>query len=452
MAPFTVLLLTQLLLPFTQADCSSSTAFRLLADDTDMMNPQTAFPVTRAAPRLTFATPATQDNAMEAFQIEVIDVATGKAWNSGIVNSTWPSYRFDKYSTPLKGGRTYEWAVSTRTSDGCWTTSRSARFHVSLLDVTDWNDVAWIGSLSGENVYRSTFKTEAGKKISSATLYVCGLGYSALSVNGKVIDDVLLATSPWSRTDKRNGFATVDITPMLSKSGDTNAIGVMLGHGWRDLSKFPPKDHQSKIDTTPERVLRAQVRIIYSDAPKDAVVATKTGDGSWTSAVGPVTSDSVYDGESYDARKVAKGWDTASFADYSLFHAATKVGHPPDCFVLTACLNESNAPMSIHSLTPDHVPISSSGPRPPRPDVPLGRTVRASVQDCVACQHHIAGGEPPRCGFRQQPRGGGEARWREVQVRRHHNVAPRRDFAARGHPRAQGRGPQARVLRQPAQR
>lgn len=287
---------------------------------------------------------------MEAFQIEVIDVATREAWNSGIVNSTWPSYLFEPSSTPLQGGRTYKWTVSTRTSDGCWTTSRPARFHVSLLNVVDWKDVAWIGSLSGDNMYRTTFKTDAGKKISSATLYVCGLGYSALSVNGKAIDDVLLATSPWSRTDKLNGFATVDITPMLSTSGNSNAIGVMLGHGWRDLSKFPPKDHQGKTDTTPERVLRAQVRIIYTDAPKTVVVVTKTGDGSWTSAAGPVTSDSVYDGESYDARKATKGWDTASFEESPLFHSATKVGQQLYCFVLMPLPDEIIC-FHVHSFT-----------------------------------------------------------------------------------------------------
>ena len=317
------LLFMQLLFASALAVCDSQAVFRLLADDTDMLNPRTAFPVTRVTPRLTFATPAKQGRIIEAFQIELIDVATGAAWHSGVVNSSWPSYVFDASTTPLEGGRTYEWTVTARTSDGCWTAmSHPARFHVSLLDVTDWNGVAWLGSMGGDNMYRTTFKTDPAKKVSSATLYVCGLGYSTLSVNGKVIDEVILATSPWSRTDKLNGFATVDITSMLT--ANTNAIGVMLGHGWRDLSKFPPKDHQNKTDTTPERVLRAQVRVVYKGETK-ALVVTKTGDGTWSSAPGPVTSDSVYDGESYDARLEPKAWDTAFYEESSLFHAATKV-------------------------------------------------------------------------------------------------------------------------------
>src|SRR5262249_23572826 len=38
-------------------------------------------------------------------------------------------------------------------------------------------------------------------------------------------------------------------------------------------------------------------------------------DGSWKVTQGPILSDSVYDGEVYDARREAAGWDTPGFDD-----------------------------------------------------------------------------------------------------------------------------------------
>ena len=53
----------------------------------------------------------------------------------------------------------------------------------------------------------------------------------------------------------------------------------------------------------------AQIRVTYTDGTS----ATFGSDGSWKASTGAVTSADLYNGESYDATKEQKGWDTATF-------------------------------------------------------------------------------------------------------------------------------------------
>ena len=78
---------------------------------------------------------------------------------------------------------------------------------------------------------------------------------------------------------------------------------------------FRALDGADKRDTT-QRVLRLQLRVRYTGRDVDAVV-THSGDGTWTTSAGPVTEDSVYGGEHYDARIAhslsQRGWDRPGF-------------------------------------------------------------------------------------------------------------------------------------------
>ena len=57
--------------------------------------------------------------------------------------------------------------------------------------------------------------------------------------------------------------------------------------------------------------LKAQLRIEHGDGSVEWV----STDGTWKADVSPIAQAEIYDGESYDARKEQKGWDTAAFAD-----------------------------------------------------------------------------------------------------------------------------------------
>jgi len=169
-----------------------------------------------------------------------------------------------------------------------------------------WDGVSWLGA-ENMTMYRTDFKAPAGS--SSCVLYVCGLGYSVVSINGAPLPSTTmhLVTAPWTNTERINGFASVDISGMLNADGN-NTIGVQLGEGWRG-SSFPDRDNDRTEDPI-NTVLRAQ--IVLMDKNRKATVISHTGDGSWkASGTSPVTASSVYNGEDYDARVQEQlgGWD-----------------------------------------------------------------------------------------------------------------------------------------------
>src|SRR5262249_10800894 len=61
-------------------------------------------------------------------------------------------------------------------------------------------------------------------------------------------------------------------------------------------------------DTPP--TLRAQLRIEYKDGSVDWINTDET----WKADYSPITTAEIYDGETYDARKLQSGWNTPSFS------------------------------------------------------------------------------------------------------------------------------------------
>ena len=267
----------------------------------------------RASPRLEWA-PAMADrrgalqNKFSVAVHEVVPPAVSSsqspssslrlAWASGLVESGIPSCSVEPGK--LESGKLYEWRVSIVDDRGAASASSApARFRVSLLDDVEWAGVPWVGSQT-LNSYRTTVASAAANE--DAVLYVCGLGYASVSVNGKRIPGQQLVTSPWTANERTNGFSAYDISAALarppSQAGTAMTIEIDLGHGWRDQSSFPDKDAGEPGSDKIDRVLRAQLRV-------GGQVVSHTGDGKWQAAAGPVTFDSVYNGEHYDATRAA---------------------------------------------------------------------------------------------------------------------------------------------------
>jgi alpha-L-rhamnosidase len=62
-------------------------------------------------------------------------------------------------------------------------------------------------------------------------------------------------------------------------------------------------------DTPP--ALKAQLRVEHTDGSVEWI----STDQSWRADISPILKSEIYDGESYDARHVQPGWDTAQFSD-----------------------------------------------------------------------------------------------------------------------------------------
>ena len=164
---------------------------------------------------------------------------------------------------------------------------------------------------SGAPMLRKEIKIE--KDIASARLYTTARGIYEYYINGKRLGNDWF--NPGS-TDYRYRimYNTYDITSMLQK-GD-NGIGAMLGAGWwSDFTGFATS-WQDQFGT--QLSLLAKIVISYTDGTEDVIVS----DPSWKVwDLGPITSDSMQNGEDYNAMREVEGWSNGGFDDSEWYDA-----------------------------------------------------------------------------------------------------------------------------------
>ena len=251
-------------------------------------------------PLFTWAPSAAERGARQsAYSVEVMDARGMPVWRSGKVASAQSSARYPASAPPLSPAATYEYSVTCY--DGAGTPSPSARsaFHVAAAP-SDWHNVSWLGD-DNLNLYRTRFTLGADvlAALTSAHLYVAGLGYAVVTIDGAPLNT--LTTAPWTNNARVVGFSTYNITAALStRSGategmsheSTHEMAIELGHGWRDLKAFPVRDPaDAKRFGQFERTVRAKLVATLADGSKRTI--THTGDGTWSAAKGPTTYDSV---------------------------------------------------------------------------------------------------------------------------------------------------------------
>jgi alpha-L-rhamnosidase len=202
------------------------------------------------------------------------------------------------------------WKVRAWDKDGAASAySPAARWEMGLLAPQDWH-AQWIARTADTNslpapLLRRAFTLKG--KIKQARAYICGLGYYELHINGKKIGDHLLDPG-YTRYDKRALYVTYDVTDALRRGN--NAVGVILGNGWYNVQTRAVWDfHKAPWRAAPKLLM--QLRVEYADGR----VETIGTDNSWKTSAGPITFDSIYGGETYDARAEKPGWDTADYND-----------------------------------------------------------------------------------------------------------------------------------------
>lgn len=158
---------------------------------------------------------------------------TNLYWNSNKVSSAsniWIKYEGE----PLHSGELLYWKVRVWDENGnisMW--SEPSRFSVGLLNEKDWS-ASYIGYFSDDNPninpqIRKTFYIKEDSINGSFLLHVNSLGYHEIYLNGKKINDDVLAPAV-SQFNKRSMIITYDITPLLN-SGNNDLI-IWLGSGW----------------------------------------------------------------------------------------------------------------------------------------------------------------------------------------------------------------------------
>jgi alpha-L-rhamnosidase len=241
-------------------------------------------------------------------------------WNSGKVMSA-DSVHVVYAGSPLKSGQRVYWKVRAWDRDGKSSAqSEAAWWEMGLVSPGDWK-ASWITRKSEMPATHDDFFNDhpaplfrkefsLPKKIARARIYVTGLGYYELRLNGKKVGDQVLDPG-WTDFSKRVLYSTYDVTESLHQG--TNAIGVMLGNGWfnplplKMWGKINPRDAL----TIGEPRLILQLAIEFSDGTSQLISTDET----WKTSDGPILRNSVYLGEVYDARKEQTGWDKAAFDD-----------------------------------------------------------------------------------------------------------------------------------------
>ncbi|MDD8027031.1 MAG: family 78 glycoside hydrolase catalytic domain [Acidobacteriota bacterium] len=229
--------------------------------------------------------PGARGEGQSAYQILVSRDAAcdkGDVWDSGKVAAA--EFVHIVYAgKPLASASSYFWKVRSWTTSGqpgAW--SETARFDTGLFEKSDW-----LGTWIGGACLRKEFAV--GGPVVRARAYVAGVGYHELRINGRKAGDGVLDPG-WTTYDKRVLYVTYDVTSLL-RSG-ANAVGVMLGRGWYK-----------------NRALLLRLDVETAGGGRVSIVS----DGSWKTAPSPIVEEDLYNGETYDARLEAAGWDEPGF-------------------------------------------------------------------------------------------------------------------------------------------
>ena len=144
------------------------------------------------------------------------------------------------------------------------------------------------------------------KPIASARLYATALGAYKFHINGKAVGDQILAPG-WMDFREHVPYQVYDVTSQIVSG--KNAIAAYLAPGWYSTPLMWFRQGNNYGPTPPS--LKAQLRIEHTDGSVEWISTDQT----WKADLSAILSSEIYDGETYDARLVQAGWDTASFAD-----------------------------------------------------------------------------------------------------------------------------------------
>lgn len=277
-------------------------------------------------PRLSWVLESgTRGAAQTGYQIlagstaETLKNGQADLWDSGKVPNP-ESIQIPYAGKPLRSGQRVHWKVRVWDAAGQASAySPAAWFETALLAPSDWRG-QWITrprplpkdafEEDPAPLFRKEFTIPPERTIKCARAYVSGLGYYELSLNGRKVGDHVLDPG-WTTYSQRVLYSTYDITREL-RSG-TNALGIMLGNGWFNPLPLPMWGRLNLREHLTVGAPRAilQLVIAFTDGSSQTVVT----DDSWRVADGPMLQNSVYLGETYDARRELPGWNQPGFDD-----------------------------------------------------------------------------------------------------------------------------------------
>jgi alpha-L-rhamnosidase len=251
-------------------------------------------------------------------------------WDSGKLTARCTVHQ-EYQGKPLASDTQYFWRVEIWDRHGNRFRSEPSRFSTALLADSDWK-AKWIGANrspepkpvkgffmdpkeesdlndpvahEGRSVLLRT-EFDLDKPVKTARVFVTGLGFYELMLNGRHVGDHVLAPAktPYHRHIL---YDTYDVTELLSQGA--NAIGVHLGNGWYDPYKKWWQEYRMQWFGYKKALV--QLHVTYTDGTERIIAS----DEHWKTARGPVLYNCVYDGEVYDANAEKRGWSKPGYDD-----------------------------------------------------------------------------------------------------------------------------------------
>ncbi len=192
---------------------------------------------------------------------------------------------------PCKSRTRYEVCVTVRDNAGAAHQGKTW-FETGKMDepwVGKW--ITPVGTGEFAPVLRKEFIAE--QEISSARLYITGLGLYHAHLNGKPVTDEVLTPGIWDYEEEVQ-YQSYDVTHLLQRD---NCLEVTLGNGWYKgrfgLENAPPFGQRY--------ALLAELHVRYTD-DTEAVIGT---DESWTWQESGIGDNGIYDGEILDSTHAA---------------------------------------------------------------------------------------------------------------------------------------------------
>jgi alpha-L-rhamnosidase len=259
--------------------------------------------------------------------LEKLQADKGDKWDSGRISSD-NSVEVVYGGSELASGERCYWKVRVWDRNGKpGAYSSPSFFEMGLRKPSDWQG-RWIAAkkVVSSPIFRRTVSID--KPVRRARIYISGIGYYELFINGeKVGDRVLEPASTYYNNDQpfklnaRVLYATYDVTQFLHSG--VNAIGVMLGNGWYSAEEdvAPSPAGRSPYGDRPRLIL--QMNIQFEDSQDLSIVS----DSNWKTSSGPITYNDLFNGETYDARLEQPSWDRPGFNDSS-WESASPVEAP----------------------------------------------------------------------------------------------------------------------------
>lgn len=336
-----------------------------------------------------------QFKLLVASKPELLKPGRADVWDSKVVRLPDPALIYS--GPPLKSRTRYYWSIQVQTTDGSTSEWASpAFFETAFFNSNEWRG-QWISGRERSRVssavageaddaqIRSSgefcrppawlttgfaadrFKNDQGecreirptpllrksftitKPIVKARVYSSGLAYNDLTINGHSTSESVLDPG-FTDYSKTVLYTTHDVAKLL-RQGE-NVVASELGSGRYDDSTrtWDWGWDNAQWRATPK--LRLDLYIVYADGTEQVV----SSDNTWkTSTDGPTRYDSLYLGETYDARREIAGWNQPGFNDAKW--APARVVNPP-AGVLRA---ETQEPIRVVAVRP---PGKRSEPRP----------------------------------------------------------------------------------------